>query len=655
MSNKAFDLPVPGSGAGASVDVSVLGSQKTIDVSGPAGLICYIEASIDGSVWCQVESFQGPGKKILDVAARFLRVRVTGAAKPTNVDVASNTDGTRVATFTIVPNGTSAPVDVSELGTFNTLIADVQQQKLVLQISQDNIDWEDCISMVSPENCESKEFTAIWARVVDSGSGASSAALCATNDAVTVDSQKYLMFVYRQDGVRELNVYNQDTMDDLEADMQATPGPVYLFWESSIATCEPPARAGNPYNMDQVSWVGLRRQSNLDINDDVTFTGLRNIAGELVITNRNTTSPVNSDLGAVSGEPDVVTCFVESTFGSGNGRITQDAAAMPFWDCSAAVQGMRIDIGGIFTGSSPIIDLGGSGQFCFLIGREGGFVGDDLLAGQPGDEYDWAPQSNAADIERQDATLGGAILALRTDDRPTLRVEPPSGSPPSTVALPNNAGFPAPEFEINTLARFAATAGDIAQTLPQISGATAVLIDGKMVMVSNDPSATANVLLTANAGDSIVGFPAGLVVGPGETVWLIAEGTSTWQLVSLGIKCCVYSVPETWAVASMPIGGGAMPTRSSNFTDKPAIRAGSVVGISARATGAVTGNVAATVTVNGAPGTLAAALAGVAEAQATQLHGVDTYVAGDKIGIDWASDSDNSSLEMEAWLEIAPI
>lgn len=65
-------------GVGAAIDVSALGTTKTVQVGGTWRGNVIVEISEDGSDWGQPFSFQTPGAQTLAVAAQFMRVRRSG-------------------------------------------------------------------------------------------------------------------------------------------------------------------------------------------------------------------------------------------------------------------------------------------------------------------------------------------------------------------------------------------------------------------------------------------------------------------------------------------------------------------------------------------------------------------------------------------------
>lgn len=122
-----------------------------------------------------------------------------------------------------------------------------------------------------------------------------------------------------------------------------------------------------------------------------------------------------------------------------------------------------------------------------------------------------------------------------------------------------------------------------------------------------------------------------------------------------------FSPPEKWGqqdIAASQTNIALSASVSTNFDDITMIRAGSIVGLNTRLTTACTaGTLTVTVTKNGAAGTLSVATTSASNTtggQSTQAAGVDTFVAGDLVGIQlttsvgWLPITD----DVEAWLEI---
>lgn len=122
------------------------------------------------------------------------------------------------------------------------------------------------------------------------------------------------------------------------------------------------------------------------------------------------------------------------------------------------------------------------------------------------------------------------------------------------------------------------------------------------------------------------------------------------------------ALPEQWAQLSITPSQTNVPLSaqvSTDFDDLKMIRAGSIVGMATRLVSAmVAGTLTVTVTKNGAAGTLTIVSTSGGNASggvATQAAGIDTYVAGDLIGIQLTTDAGFLPLSdnIEAWLEVA--
>lgn len=146
--------------------------------------------------------------------------------------------------------------------------------------------------------------------------------------------------------------------------------------------------------------------------------------------------------------------------------------------------------------------------------------------------------------------------------------------------------------------------------------------------------------------------------------WFKASGVATntgWTASGGGGAGGVMALPEQWAVESIPANQAATAMSaqvSTNFDTTKAIRAGSIVGLATRLVAAITaGQLDVEVTINGVgTGFLIVHTAGSnpSGGVATQAVGVDTYVAGDLIGIQYTTDIGFLPLlnNIEAWLEV---
>ena len=86
MANLFIDLPVTaGNGVGTSVDTTAMGRVRTITVQGsgfnptsPFVAALTVEYSVDGGgTFTALHTFTQPGKRSFDIAADFMRVRVS--------------------------------------------------------------------------------------------------------------------------------------------------------------------------------------------------------------------------------------------------------------------------------------------------------------------------------------------------------------------------------------------------------------------------------------------------------------------------------------------------------------------------------------------------------------------------------------------------
>jgi len=121
------------------------------------------------------------------------------------------------------------------------------------------------------------------------------------------------------------------------------------------------------------------------------------------------------------------------------------------------------------------------------------------------------------------------------------------------------------------------------------------------------------------------------------------------------------ALPEQWAQQNVAAGqtNVALSTQvSTNFDTIKMIRAGSIIGLSTRLTeGSLAGTLTVQVTINGVGGTLSlvhTSGSNPSGGQATQVSGVDNYVAGDLVGIRLTTTAGflPTTTDLEAWLEV---
>lgn len=179
MSNVYANLAVPAAdGVGAAQSVVTMGRTKTITVGGQLiGPTLTVEFSLDNTNWVPLKSWSSPGKKTIDVAAGWMRVRIagylagTGMTLAANVDVGSNDAGTRILQLPAPAiDGTGAAVDVSLLGTFNTIVVAgaITGGTTHIEVSEDNTDYL-ALKSFNGIGHFSKEFAAQYMRVRRTG------------------------------------------------------------------------------------------------------------------------------------------------------------------------------------------------------------------------------------------------------------------------------------------------------------------------------------------------------------------------------------------------------------------------------------------------------------------------------------------------------
>lgn len=123
----------------------------------------------------------------------------------------------------------------------------------------------------------------------------------------------------------------------------------------------------------------------------------------------------------------------------------------------------------------------------------------------------------------------------------------------------------------------------------------------------------------------------------------------------------IAALPEQWCqndVAASQTNVSLSAQVSTNFDTLKMIRAGSIVGIATRFSGTVTaGQATVTITKNGAAGTLNVVSTSASNQNggvAVQATGIDTYVAGDLIGVQITTNAGflPVTTDVEAWLQV---
>ncbi len=182
MSNIFVNLPTTlGNGLGTPVDVTTLGALKTIIVVGTAQATVNVEFNNDAGQagsWQSVATLQNSGAVTVSVAARWMRVRISGFSTIVGGTISVNVGGVAASCgFASLPvtagNGAGAPVDISaQPGTFKTVqVGGSFQGTLIVEISEDgSTEWAQPFSFQTP-GAQSQILVAKFMRVRRSGVG----------------------------------------------------------------------------------------------------------------------------------------------------------------------------------------------------------------------------------------------------------------------------------------------------------------------------------------------------------------------------------------------------------------------------------------------------------------------------------------------------
>lgn len=181
MANIYLNLPCPSAnGAGAWVDVSSQGAEKTIVVGGDPRATINIEISNetgapsgDGAPVASFLCMGAGGKRTIANAAKWMRCAVSDYKSGTpSVEVGSPDDG---ASFANLPatasNGTGASVDVSALGSPYTTVTvlGTYRGSVIIEVSEDNVSWGQSMVFTNAPRFQSKIVTAKYMRVRRAG------------------------------------------------------------------------------------------------------------------------------------------------------------------------------------------------------------------------------------------------------------------------------------------------------------------------------------------------------------------------------------------------------------------------------------------------------------------------------------------------------
>ena len=152
--------------------------------------------------------------------------------------------------------------------------------------------------------------------------------------------------------------------------------------------------------------------------------------------------------------------------------------------------------------------------------------------------------------------------------------------------------------------------------------------------------------------------------GPGPLSDVVLQVTMGQPMLALVPGTGIEAMPEQWVKLNVPANQAATAMSaqvSTHFDTLKAIRAGSIVGLGTRLNTPVTaGTLTVRVTINGVAGAITATHTSGGNpsgAQVTQPTGVDDYVAGDLIGVQYATSVGflPTTADLEAWLQVVEV
>jgi hypothetical protein len=575
-----------------------------------------------------------------------MRARVSNFVSGTtaNMDVGANDDGGLFAAVPSPPgNGVGAPVDVSAFGTFNTwVVAGSYTGTVVIEISEDGIDWAQCVSFGPDGGALSKQIVAQFMRVrrqdVRSPPGLPDVNVGAINDTPAgVGGGDSNCLIYQPGGGQTGPVVwaSWPALMAKLASLRAAAngqGCYTIAFDDSIVS--PAVVPAGLYDMTNVSWVGLdpAPRAVVSLADGVSLTRLRRFK-DVDVSQDGTTAPI-VDLATGEG--------IELD----NTVLSVGVGTAPLIAVAAGVVAAEFDLRNStqwFGGAGvPLLSLGAAASATARLRADANIAGD-TIAGPVGSSFFVLYSVDSGDIGATQTGFLGTLAASPADQHrygldPTIY---PAGGP-SAVA-------------VNAITRADTTLGTKTFVLPKAD----VNNRGKRCVIKKMAGASP-VLMAATGLDTIVGATS--IVTPTGTRTYASDGASTWlEIAAVDEEAAGrYAPPEQWTQNDVPAAQAATPMSaqvSTLFDEIQTIRAGSIVGLNVRFNAALTaGSATAVVTVNGVASAAAVAVASPASSgRATFLFGTAPFAAGDLIGVTLATSAGflpSGSLDVEAWIEV---
>lgn len=542
-----------GNGAGAPINVAATGQEKSIVVGGVfTGATITVEASNDGgTTFHAVCLFSAPGKRVVGVAAQFLRVFVRGrSAEPfsANADVGANDNG---AMFTILPvpagDGAGAPVDVSAFGNFTTFIAGglFRDATISIEVSEDGVDYSPCGQVFSGQGgLENKTVVGNFMRTFVRGRVGNTfpftpvIAVGACNDPTSAmplppPDAGIATLIYREtspdNGPVVFGTW-AGLMSRLAALKAVSNGAgIYkiAFDDSLVApfTGVTIPAAGSPHDMQGVDWDNgdfIDQTAFVNIADGATFTKLRKINGRMLVTCLAATpspSPV-SDFAAsleqvrISGGC-TITCVGEPMF-----DFTSIGGGGAFAD--VYMRDIATVLGG---GSVPVIRTGPAGSTIQVTADAGAGFLPGAIEGPAGTAVSIAGPQNMQYSSNFPGLPAGALVTQVRNIGPMGSVEPAPPAAASTTSFASNFG--------STVQRFDTSGGPIAQPLPTLPVDSGQEGGRARLITLLEESGSTGLTATAAGGNTINGSATPFAIPAGGSATFVGDGDNNWHVVAV--------------------------------------------------------------------------------------------------------------------------
>lgn len=646
MANQFVNLPVPvGNGVGAAVDVSSFGASKSVVVGGNAQAQITVEINNDAAQlgsWSALKTVQNTGEFVVDVACRWMRVRVAGynsyAGGAPNVDVGGDDAGTSFAALAATPgNGVGAAVDVSALGIFKTVqVGGDYRGMVIVEVSEDGNDYGQPFAFQSQSpGFKSMAITAEFMRVrrvgvpkVDPGLPIVNVGACEEGGGGGGGGGGGSSCLIYRPGSGESGPTVFDDFADLYAQLETLRAAnnddgcyTIMFDDTDTSPAVVPAAE---YDMTHVTWEGsgdYRGTTIVELAEDVEIVGLRKITNYLSLRNAGATTPI-ADMALV--HDDLFTVGVGCDLRSAGGGAPLIDVTSSAFDSGIMMEAETSLFG------TPIRYSAGAGNLVIMVAGSGASIPANTLSNTAGGEIVVEIDSSAVSVVSGDQA--DVVGDFRIVNNTRIRLDP-VGPVDEDV-----------EVDYNEVVQCDPSALDpgtpLVITLPEINVEDGNdWSAGKVIYVKNVTSSSNPIDITPSGANTIDGVAGPLRIAAGfASVQLVSDNNANWMVVKAA-SSSAYSPPEQWAInGTIDAGEVDEPLSaqiSTSFDTWQALVAGAVVGLGARFTDAiVAGSAIIAITINGV---VTAGLDLTCDSGSNPTGGIAAgavpYAAGDLIGI----------------------